>query len=81
MTAAEKILGKTGILAGDDVEITLDPPQVQQPDEPRAPAAPAVQQTPESIFTGGDAGGEAETATADDAGGWPFPNNPPAVVQ
>ena len=77
----EKILGKTGILAGDDVEITLDPPQVQQPDEPRAPAAPAVQQTPESIFTGGDAGGEAETATADDAGGWPFPNNPPAVVQ
>ena len=77
----EKILGKTAILAGDSVEITLEPPQVQQADEPRAPAAPAAQQTPESIFTGGAAGDDARAAPASDAGGWPFPNDPPAVVQ
>lgn len=76
----EKILGKTSLMGGTDVEITLEPPQVQQPDEPRAPAAPAAQQTPESIFTAG-AEPEPADATGGDAGAWPFPNDAPAVVQ
>lgn len=73
----EKILGRTGIMMGDDVEITLEPPVVQI-EKPRAPTAPvADQRTAESIFVE-SAGGE---VAAKDEGGWPFPNDPPAAVQ
>lgn len=77
----ERILGRTGIMAGDDVEITLEPPvvEVEKPAPARAPAAPVVQQTPESIFM--ESAEPEAVATAGDEGGWPFPNDPPGVVQ
>lgn len=79
----EKILGKASLMGGTDVEITLEPP-VAAAETPRGSAdttPSAAQQTPESIFTGEAAGDGAQAAPASDAGGWPFPNDPPAVVQ
>jgi len=77
----EKILGRTAIMMGDDVEITLDPPvvEVEKPAPARAPAAPIAQQTPESIFM--ESAEPQAVATAGDEGGWPFPNDPPGTVQ
>lgn len=77
----EKVLGKTGILAGDDVEITLEPPVVV-PDAPKQgmqSSEPQTGATPESIFTG-DAPAEGDQAGQQE-GSWPFGGDGPAEDQ
>ena len=71
----EKILGRTGIMMGDDVEITLEPSVVAQE------APKQEMQTPVSIFIstdGADGGDQTATATVGEDGTWPFGGDGPA---